>query len=1295
MKVQRLILGFVCLLAPLFILGQNMNYQSFNNSTLSLEANSIRFFLQDKQGLMWIGTNKGLYSYDGYKSYPHFSPGSAESRMINCGLFYNDDFLLLGTEKGILLYNYKLDKYSLTEFEFAGDVRTMVHSGNDLWLGGADGLYRYDFARKQLYEMVITPIKGTKNKMVYALLEDHGFIYVGTFGCFGRFSLDDYHYEQIEGSSGNWFVVNSMLKDSKRNCIWIGEGNSLTKYIPFSNSFEKISGFPVVKSIELDCNDNLVLGSDNGLYIYNEKGIKHFVHNSQKLNSLVNNIVWSAFKDNSDNIWLGTDFGISMAPQNRKFEIIPIFHFSGNEKGNLFYTMFRDSKGFYWLGGDNGLIRTRQLTSVDKDFRWYSMQDSRSYIPHNHVRDIFEDTEHNLWVATDFGICRYNYENEKFAVYSVCNEDNTQNANWAYNILEDHLGNLWISSFNGGIFKIKKNRLFGNDHRSVADYHYNTTHGLKSDNIDRIVFDKVGNVWALNHNSGVDVINVSTRKVTHFPILDYSNGNAPSYIINDSDGNIWIGFRNGLLRIDPVNSHIDTIGFDGANNATVISLLQAGNKIWTSSTEGLWITDKDEFTTYHISIGDKVFYSSYFDDRSGKVLLGGADGIAVCSPLIYEEQKNKHTIIVSSVVVNGKRYVNNSDELTVRYSKGIELPYNQNNIVVEFSDLQYSNDSRGRAYIFKLNNNDENWLSLKANENTISLNKLEPGKYNLTIAQQKSPKAPVEILKYFQIIIRPPWYYNNLAKAIYAIVFVGFILWTINFFQQKNRLKFERMERTKTLEQTKLKIDFFTNIAHEFKTPLSLIIAPLGGLIQSMKNTKDRDVLEMIHQNAMKLNSLVYQAINYYRDDSKISVGLVRSRVEFVEFAKSVFSNYEENIDDRELDFVFNTNYDEIFVDIDVLKIESVLNNLISNACKYTNSGGSILLSLEYSSKDSQLEIKVSDTGVGIPEKDMPYVFQRFFQSSSNKGKEGTGLGLYLVKNFVELHGGSVNVTSSEGEGTSFIVRLPAVLNVLVEPFLENEKELTNEKEKQLIAIIEDNVAIANFISTIFVPEFRCVVAHNGKTGLKICSELNPDIIISDVLMPVMDGLEMCYRLKNNIPTSTIPVILLTAKDDKETELRSINLKIDAFIAKPFDSSILYSRVKQLLTTQEQLVKRTRIENLTAPSGENIESADEKFLALITKIIEDRISDPDLNVNVLSELAHINQKQLYRKIKQLTGLTTVEYIKSIRMKKAAMLLSNKNFTVAEAMYMVGFSNHSYFARCFYSTFGKTPREFSE
>jgi len=1292
---NKLILGILLLLLPYIFYGQNMSYQSFDNSKLSMEANSIRFFLQDELGLIWAGTNKGLYSYDGYRSFPHFSVGSDENRMINCGVFYKEALMLLGTDAGLLCYNYKFDKYEPFEFQFSKDIRSMLLIGDDLWLGCSDGLFKYNFKEKHLIKMLNGDPTIRNTGIVHALLEDNGFVYAELNGCFGRFAIDDYQFEQIndDAENSNW-MVNSMFKDKIRNCIWIGEGSSLTKFSPSTDSLQTFSGFPVVKSIELDRDNNLVLGTDNGLYLHNEIETRHFVHNAQRPNSLANNIIWNVFRDRSDNIWLGTDFGISMAPSHLAIEFIPIFQFSGTGEGNQFYCMFQDSKGLYWLGGDNGLIRTRNLLAVDDETRWYKMGNSQYYIPHNHIRDIFEDKENNLWVATDYGISRYNSEKELFTTHFIHNADSTFNANWSYNILEDSSDNLWISSFNGGIFMINKNRLLRAKPINIANKHFSTVNGLSSNNIDQIIFDGVGNLWALNHNGKLDRLNMLEEKVENFPLPDLEDSSTPNYMIHDLDGNIWVGCRNKVVHINPVTYQTKTIVFEDANDAQVMSLVEVGDKIWASSTEGLWITDKNDFSVQHISITDQIFYSSYFDKKSNQILFGGPDGIASCSPDAYLESNNNRNILLSSIIVNGKRYITKSNEPAIRYNNKIELSYFQNNIIVEFSDLQYSKENSNSTYIYKIDDSDT-WTSLKTNDNTIRFNRLTPGTYKITIAERASKNIPANKLSTLELIITPPWYNTQFARVIYALLLAGLILWSINFFIQRNRLKFERIEKEKTLEQSRLKIDFFTNIAHEFKTPLSLIIAPLSGLIHEIRNPKEKDALEMIQQNALKLNSLVQQAIEYYRDNSDIPAGLVLSRIEFVEFSKSIFSVYENNMKDREIEFIFNSNSDKIYVDVDVLKIESVINNLLSNACKYTNPGDTIIMTIKYNIKDSILKIKVSDTGMGIPEKDLPYIFQRFFQSPANRGREGTGIGLYLVKNFAELHGGTVKVKSDHEEGTTFTVRIPAVINSVAEPTQVSKNAQNESEEKPLIAIVEDNVAIANFIYNIFVPEFRCVIAYNGKTGLKICSELKPDIIISDIMMPVMDGLEMCRRLKNNVPTSTIPLILLTAKDDRETELKSISLKIDAFIAKPFDSNILYSRTKQLLEVQKQMGKKLRIEKLSTPAEDKVVSEDEKFLAQVTKIIEEQIDNPDLNVSFLCKNVNMTQKQLYRKIKNLTGLTAVEYIKSIRMKKAAILLSNKNFTVAEVMYKVGFSNHSYFAKCFSAEFGKTPRQFSE
>ncbi len=301
-----------------------------------------------------------------------------------------------------------------------------------------------------------------------------------------------------------------------------------------------------------------------------------------------------------------------------------------------------------------------------------------------------------------------------------------------------------------------------------------------------------------------------------------------------------------------------------------------------------------------------------------------------------------------------------------------------------------------------------------------------------------------------------------------------------------------------------------------------------------------------------------------------------------------------------------------------------------------------------------------------------------------------------MVKSYVELHGGTSIITSEENEGTTIRVIFP-LLNSTRELQPENTslstEEAIGQDNRPTILVVEDNIEIANFLYSILKDTYRCLTATNGKEGLKVCFDTLPDLIIADLMMPIMNGLEMCKQIKNNVPTSTIPIILLTAKNDKKTELESIHMHIDAFIAKPFEPEILLSRIRQLLYTKEAMEAKSRIEAITTPEQVEAVSHDEKFLATITGIIEDKVGDDTFNVNILCEIAGINSKQVYRKLKQLTGMTPVEYIKSIRMKKAAMLLQQQKFTVAEVMYMVGFSSHSYFSKCFQAEFGKTPRQY--
>ena len=680
---------------------------------------------------------------------------------------------------------------------------------------------------------------------------------------------------------------------------------------------------------------------------------------------------------------------------------------------------------------------------------------------------------------------------------------------------------------------------------------------------------------------------------------------------------------------------------------------------------------------------------------------------------------------MTALYVNNQLYQSGSGQAldavqsaqSIRYSQRINLDYDQNNLAFEFSDLPYSLEEKSKL-LYRLEGVDREWNLLKPNTNRITYNNLNYGDYRLIVSKLDAHGKPSEKTYALDIHIIPPWYYTPWAKAVYVLLCLVLILWTINFFRVKNRLKLERLEKEKILEQSQAKMEFFTNLSHDLKTPLSMIIAPISRMLPAIKDPQEKKQLEQVQHNAMKLNSLIHQGLDFNRVDSGNNALLILSQIELVSFVRGLFALYaEEKAREKQLTFDFHTDREKIYIQMDAIKLESILDNLLSNAVKYTPEGGSVTLRLEIPGEEKDVRISVSDTGIGVPRQDQPYIFQRFFQSPKTAGKkEGTGIGLYLVKTYTELHGGSVLLTSEENKGTTVTLNLPVgspeqmSVDVLSEPVAsEQETALveaetavsassssaaeTASPEAPLILIVDDTPEIAGFIYQILHAKYRCRIAENGKIGVEMAMELSPDLIIADVMMPVMDGLEMVRRLKKHIPTSTIPIILLTAKNDKETELESIRLNIEAFIPKPFEPDILLSRVEQLLAAWEMHETKARIEALATPKEIEAVSYDEKFLANIIHLIEEHISDSELNVNALCEWTGTNNKQMYRKMKQLTGMTPVEYIKSIRMKKAAMLLKQQKFTVAEVMYMVGFSNHSYFSKCFQAEFGVTPKQY--
>ncbi|MDH6310432.1 signal transduction histidine kinase/ligand-binding sensor domain-containing protein/DNA-binding NarL/FixJ family response regulator [Dysgonomonas sp. PFB1-18] len=1293
---QRVFCILTCLYLSLSAFGQKFSYQSFSNITLDAEASNINCFAQDKQGLIWIGSNKGLFSYDGFSSQQHTT--EATITQIYCIVMIDDEHLCFGSDKGVFFYNYKTDQYEVQDIVFPTDVRTMVIMDNILWIGSLNGLYRYHLNSRKLENVSLKDNPGLPHETIYSIIRSEDNIYIGTYNGLCRYTPTSGKFEKValpyDSKRSNQFV-NYLLEDKSHKCIWIGTEGNLFKYAPATNKVETLNLFfnNSVKSLSIDHEENLLVGTDNGLYIFNEttNSIQHVVHDSRNDKSLANNIIWSIFTDKEQNIWLGTDYNISLLRFNKAFQFIPISQITGIGDGNRFHSIFKDSRNNFWLGGTNGLIFSTSLSNPESSI-WYRMGDSRYPIPHNRIRHIYEDKDRNLWIATDGSISRYDYNRKQFVHYAIVDSTHTYNSNWAYHIFEDKSGRLWIATCLGGIFAVDKQKLMQSQGSYIAERNYTMKDGLSGMFINQIIPDKEGNVWVLLYQNGINKIDTKQNKIFKIPANHGTKDENPNYILCDSDGFIWVGLRGGLVRIDPKNDESKRIKFNEFDNGEILAMVEEIQHIWLSTTDGVWAVDKQNHHAQRLNITNKAFTAGFFDKSSGNIYLGASDELGVLSSSSLKEANMEQPIILTSLFINEELYRpgSNTGNISIRYADNIELNYRQNNLIFEFSDLTYSQEDNNK-FVYKLNNWDKEWNVLKQNTNRISYSNLEYGKYQLQISKLDSSGKPSDIVLVFAINITPPWYLTVWAKIIYAFLFLGIILWVVNFFRVRNNLRIERIEKEKTVELSNLKMDFFTNVSHEFKTPLSLIIAPVSKLLLETKDNYKKKQLELVQQNALKLNSLIRQIIDFNRSDN-VNSGLILSRVEFVEFARSLFSIYEEGYKDKRLTFSFTSNKDKIYTDIDVLKIEAVLNNLIANACKYTEQGN-ISLELDYNEDGKNLTIQVADTGMGIPENEIPYVFERFYKSSKTaKDKDGTGIGLYLVKTYTEQHQGEIEIRSEENKGTTITITLPIIENIDISDTAISA--IQNENLPRIL-IVEDNSEIADFIYHILANRYQCEICHNGKQGLDMCLQTIPDLVISDIMMPVMDGLEMTRKIRSNVPTSTIPVILLTAKDDKETELKSIDLNVDVFISKPFDPGILLSRVEQLLTKKQQIENKIRLETLSAPKPIEATSPDEKFLSQINDIIEDKVADPDLNVNSLSTISGIGSKQIYRKIKQLTGMSPVEYIRSVRMKKAAMLLTQNKFTVSEIMYMVGFSNPSYFSKCFQNEFGKTPRQFIE
>lgn len=1238
---------------------------------------AVHAITRAENGLIWLGTDYGLFGYDGYKIYGYGTDNGFPGCQIY-GVISRQGTLYLGTNNGLQILNTRSGtvRYPAADHN-PSEIRAMISETDKLWIGALSGLYEYDFQTDILRKCdLVLP-----HDAVYALLYDRERLYVGTYRGLCRYDLSGNRIEPIRleyrGTDKSSIFVNALALDPENRILYVGtEGSLLTYDLSAQRVVSETLKGNSVKSLQL-CAEGLLAGTDNGLYLLTkEQGTTLYRHDSRLPGSIANNIIWSLRVDAEGNLLAGTDTGLSITNTTSGLNIIQLSTLTGRGDGNQISSMLRDSDGALWLGGPNGIIRT-----ADEETEWFLPGNANSGLSHNRIRDIFQAHNGTVWVATDGGLNRFNKRRHRFESFHIEDASGKYNANWCYSIVEDADAHLWVGSYLGGIMAVDPATLKAGE-VCRAQQAINTETGLPNNLVNRIALDSRGTLWAILFRDDT-LIRIDNNGLQRISVKELT-GNYPNTLYIAPDDEIWVGATDKLLRVSQEmdQTRIYRLPTGGSGSDNIIDLEKVGDDLWIVTSTGVWILETDSGEVNLLPVPDRSYFSIYLDPADGSVLLGSADEIIQVNPGWIAGGIRGKGVNIMRTIVDGK--VASTPFLAGTELSTITLKSASNELKIELSSLD-CNPVMTYRYAYHIPGITDDYVVLPPGENTLSVPHLPSGTHELFIKHYAVGATPVRL----QIKVLAPWYARWYAICAYLLILGGATLSTIVLLRRRDRKRLEQRERDQTLSSIRHKMEFLTNISHELKTPLSMILGPVSQLREEVTDKKMRHTLDVIHKNAVRINEMMHKTVEIDRVDLETEAPIIRSRVDVTEFCRSIFDSYAEAW--PSVHFVFTADNEPLTAEWDVVKMESVFNNLISNACKYSKEDATIGCSIRR--VGNSIEIRVSDDGVGIPAGEQQLIFQRLFRSSRTAElKNGTGIGLYLVKRYIEMHGGEIGVESCENMGTTFTVRLPyEAPEASAAPAHEASPDLARPR----ILIVEDNRAVAELIQDILSERCECQIASNGRAGLALLPTFRPELILTDEMMPVMSGLEMCRRIKAMPAFASIPIIMVTAREDNETETQAARLGIDTFLSKPFEAPLLRALVEQRLQAKDAVRESLRIEQITTVAPIVAESGSERLLDLVTRTIEEHIDDTELNVKSLCEKTGIGNKQLGRLIKRYAGVTPVEYIRQIRMKKAVVLLSQHKFTIAEIAYMVGFGTPSYFTKCFIAQYGCKPSQYSE
>jgi len=1326
-----------------------------------LSNNTIYSINEDTLGFIWIGTRSGLNRFDGHNFKVYDSNDGLRNVFINTIFRDSKGCIWIGTQGGgISKYDYETGGFT-TYFNQPDnpnslsndDVQAIVEdSRGNLWIGTHDGgLNKLNINSKTISRIPtqqITPQGFHIDRINTMLLENDSLIWLGT--------LDGLFYYNPVRNRIQPFLIGGLPLKARILCLyqdgisklWLGTPNGVVRIDRTSHILENVgtSGSSPISDQVVDIkkgpDGRIMLATDGGgLRIYDPTSgiISAVVTNPNSPNSLSNNSVYTIFMDSYAGLWIGNYTGGINYYSEYDWKFLPVQHEMNNPlslSDNHIRSFFQDGKGEIWIGTLGGLNHYDPLTGK---FRIYAQNKSnKNSLSSNSVLSIYEDHEGLLWVGTfGGGISILDKSRNNFRKFTHPDDltNSLEKAN-IYSIIETSGNKLCIASL-GGIYLVDRGT-------NQLKRFMSTNSKLSNNTVKVLCKDRAGNIWA-GTNQGLNKFNPETGDIRVFLHSNTSpnslSNNRILSIIEATDGKLWIGTEGGGVSIfNPGTETFSSLPAgcflpDNVVNAIIQDDL---GRFWLSTNKGLARFDPVQKKVRVYSAVDGLQANEFNQNaamkaRDGKLYFGGINGFNVFSPGTLITNLSPPRVTFTDLYINNK-IVKVTDEnspvdkqlflmktLTLNYGTSFEI---------NFAALGFVNKGK-YLYSYFIKGVNDDWTEFRE-DRSANYSNLSPGQYTFMVRAMNSDGVQNENPAMIEIRILPPLWKTWWAFILYGIIIAVLLFLLMRFnsswIRVKNQLLMERNEKEQIEKLNQMKLGFFTNISHEFKTPLTLILGNLDNLKNS-GNLKQSETLSNIEKNAQRLLILINQLLEFRKAENGL-MNLQTSKGNIVLFISGIKENFDEFA--RSNNIHFNLMSDENIPDIwfDPEKIEKIVYNLLSNAFKYVNPGGAIVIEIASRNSDNSrggngiagfVEITVRDTGQGISPQEINQVFDRFYQESKarsqNQKLEGSGIGLAYSKKLVEMHHGDIWVKSEEGVGSSFTFKLPVGKDHLRDDEIREDlnlqlkmdyqrlsgisseetprREMISELDETIpvLLVVDDNPMICQVIYEKFQGTYQVVTAGDGIEGLEKARKFVPDVIISDILMPGMDGIEFCQRIKEELLTCHIPVILLTAKSGEESQIEGIKTGADAYISKPYNPEILQATVFNLINTRKTLRNKFYGKEQFIPAEVVSNKMDEKFLNKLIQLIEERSEEESVDIAVLCREIAMSRSALYRKLKALTGNSIQDFVRIVKLRKASRMLLESNASIAEIAFQAGFSNTKYFSTAFKKQFGKTPSLF--